>query len=76
MWTTGGARGVVDQALVDAGETRVFAPNGFLEAIGGENVLAGNAMARRAQFQFGPLLNPGPCGQLMQASARSRRADA
>ena len=72
----GGARGVVDQALVDAGETRVFAPNGFLEAIGGENVLAGNAMARRAQFQFGPLLNPGPCGQvdagLGKVTARGR----
>ena len=71
----GGARGVVDQALVDAGETRVFAPNGFLEAIG-ENVLAGNAMARRAQFQFGPLLNPGPCGQvdagLGKVTARGR----
>ncbi len=72
----GGARGVVDQALVDAGETRVFAPNGFLEAIGGENVLAGNAMARRAQFQFGPLLKPGPCGQvdagLGKVTARGR----
>jgi alkyl sulfatase BDS1-like metallo-beta-lactamase superfamily hydrolase len=60
----GGARGVVEQTEVDAGRTRVFAPDGFLEAIGGENVLAGNAMSRRAQFQFGPLLRPGPAGQV------------
>lgn len=60
----GGARGVLEPADVEAGRARVFAPDGFLEAIGGENVLAGNAMVRRAQFQFGPLLKPGPRGQV------------
>jgi alkyl sulfatase BDS1-like metallo-beta-lactamase superfamily hydrolase len=35
-----------------------------MEAVGGENVLPGNAMARRAQFQFGGLLRQGPLGQV------------
>ena len=60
----GGARGVLDADDVAAGKADVFAPDGFLEAVGGENVLAGNAMTRRAQFQFGPLLKPGPHGQV------------
>jgi alkyl sulfatase BDS1-like metallo-beta-lactamase superfamily hydrolase len=60
----GGAKGVLTEQQVDAGEARVFAPDGFLEAVGGENVLAGNAMTRRAQFQFGGLLKKGPRGQV------------
>ncbi|MBT6274456.1 MAG: MBL fold metallo-hydrolase [Chromatiales bacterium] len=72
----GGAKGVLTQAAVDAGEARVFAPDGFIEAVGGENILAGNAMGRRAQFQFGPLLKPGPTGQvdagLGKVTARGR----
>ena len=60
----GGAKGVLDADAVAAGKADVFAPDGFLEAVGGENVLAGNAMTRRAQFQFGPLLKPGPHGQV------------
>ncbi|MFT5391342.1 MAG: alkyl sulfatase BDS1-like metallo-beta-lactamase superfamily hydrolase [Gammaproteobacteria bacterium] len=72
----GGAKGVVDEADVTAGNTRIFAPNGFLEAVGGENVLAGNAMTRRAQFQFGGLLRQGARGQvdagLGKVTARGR----
>lgn len=60
----GGARGVLSPEDVAEGRADVFAPDGFLEAIGGENVLAGNAMGRRAQFQFGSLLDPGPRGQV------------
>ncbi|WP_416897696.1 MAG: alkyl/aryl-sulfatase [Minwuia sp.] len=60
----GGAKGVLSQDEVDSGQARVFAPDGFLEAVGGENVLAGNPMSRRAQFQFGGLLKPGPRGQV------------
>ena len=60
----GGARGVLTPEAAAAGEAQVFAPDGFLEAVGGENVLAGNAMTRRAQFQFGGLLKPGPRGQV------------
>ena len=47
-----------------AGKVRVLAPNGFMETAVAENILAGNAMSRRAQFQFGPLLRPGPQGQV------------
>lgn len=72
----GGALGVVDRAQVDSGQTEIIAPDGFLDAVGGENVLAGNAMTRRAQFQFGGLLEPGPRGQvdagLGKVTARGR----
>jgi len=48
----GGARGIVDEADVKAGKIRVIAPDGFMEHAIAENVLAGNSMARRAQYQF------------------------
>ncbi|MGA7396048.1 MAG: alkyl sulfatase dimerization domain-containing protein [Solirubrobacterales bacterium] len=54
----GGVRGVVDEEDVIAGRTRIIAPEGFLEAAVSENVMAGNAMTRRAMFQFGGLLAP------------------
>jgi alkyl sulfatase BDS1-like metallo-beta-lactamase superfamily hydrolase len=60
----GGVRGVIDEADVKAGKVRVIAPDGFMEAITGENVLAGLAMNRRAQFQFGPMLPRGARGQV------------
>ena len=60
----GGVRGVIDEADVKAGKVKVIAPDGFMEAISAENVLAGLAMNRRAQFQFGPLLPRGPRGQV------------
>ncbi|MDD2903065.1 MAG: alkyl sulfatase dimerization domain-containing protein, partial [Syntrophales bacterium] len=40
------------------------APVGFLEAAIAENVLAGNAMSRRASYMYGNLLPPGPKGQV------------
>lgn len=60
----GGVRGVVDEADVKSGKVRVIAPAGFMEAVSGENVLAGPPMIRRAQFQFGSLLPRGPRGQV------------
>ncbi len=60
----GGVRGVVDEADVQAGKVAVVAPAGFMEAISGENVLAGLPMMRRAQFQFGHLLPRGTKGQV------------
>lgn len=60
----GGVRGVIDEADVKAGRVEVIAPAGFMEAISGENVLAGLPMMRRAQFQFGHLLPRGPRGQV------------
>ena len=49
----GGVRGVVDEADVRAGKVPIIAPHGFMEHAIAENVLAGNAMARRAHYQFG-----------------------
>ena len=60
----GGVRGVIDEADVKAGKVVVIAPSGFMEAIAGENVLAGLPMTRRAQFQFGAMLPRGPRGQV------------
>ncbi len=60
----GGVRGVIDEADVLAGKVPVIAPDGFMEAVTGENVLAGMPMARRAQFQFGTMLPRGPRGQV------------
>jgi linear primary-alkylsulfatase len=60
----GGVRGAIDEADVKSGKTAVIAPLGFMEAIAGENVLAGLPMLRRAQFQFGQLLPRGPRGQV------------
>lgn len=60
----GGVRGVVDQADVTAGRVQIIAPDGFLEHTVSENVIAGNAMGRRATYQFGSGLTPGPEGQM------------
>lgn len=49
----GGVRGVVSEADVAAGKVKVIAPEGFMEHAIAENVLAGNAMTRRATYQFG-----------------------
>ncbi|WP_322846685.1 alkyl/aryl-sulfatase [Pseudomonas sp. B33.4] len=60
----GGVRGVIDEADVKAGKVKVFAPAGFMEHVMSENVMAGNAMSRRAQYQFGSLLPRGEKGQV------------
>lgn len=60
----GGVRGVVDEAQVKAGRVAVLAPQRFLEEVATENVLAGSAMVRRGQFQFGATLPKGPRGQV------------
>jgi alkyl sulfatase BDS1-like metallo-beta-lactamase superfamily hydrolase len=60
----GGVRGVIDEADVKAGKAAIIAPAGFMEAISGENVLAGLPMMRRAQFQFGTMLPRGARGQV------------
>jgi len=49
----GGVRGVVDEADVRSGKVRIIAPDAFMEHAIAENVLAGNAMSRRAQYMYG-----------------------
>ncbi len=60
----GGVRGVVDPAEVAAGRTAIIAPAGFMDAVIAESVVAGNAMGRRATYQFGPSLPRGPRGSV------------
>ena len=60
----GGVRGVVDEAEVKAGKVQVIAPQGFFEHAISENVLAGPAMKRRAQYMYGAPLPRGPRGQV------------
>ncbi|MDP2260717.1 MAG: alkyl sulfatase dimerization domain-containing protein [Caulobacter sp.] len=60
----GGVKGMVSQADVDAGKVQIIAPHGFLEEAVSENVIAGAAMSRRATYQFGYNLAPGPEGQI------------
>jgi len=60
----GGVLGVTTQTDVDAGRCQVIAPVGFLHEVVGENIIAGPAMGRRALYQFGPSLPPGPRGHV------------
>ena len=60
----GGVLGLVSQADVAAGKVAIIAPAGFMHHAVAENVLAGVAMARRAQFQFGHTLPVGVAAQV------------
>ena len=59
-----GASGVVSPADAAVGKTKVIAPAGFMEAVIGEAVIAGNAKARRGQYQFGSALPVGERGNV------------
>jgi len=60
----GGVRGVVEGADVAAGRVDIIAPEGFMEHAVSENVIAGNAMGRRATYQFGATLPRNAEGQV------------
>lgn len=60
----GGAKGIVNEADVKSGKVAVIAPAGFMEEAVSENVLAGNAMFRRAQYMYGTNLPKSPTGQV------------
>ena len=60
----GGARGILSDEQLAAGDVPVIAPAGFFEHAVSENVYAGTAMGRRAGYMYGALLEPGPAGQL------------
>lgn len=60
----GGAHGVTTPEAAAAGDVRIIAPIGFLHEAVNENVIAGPVMARRATYQFGPLLPPSPRGHV------------
>ena len=53
----------VEEQLL-SGKTLIIAPEEFLDHAISENIYAGTAMARRAQYQYGPLLEQGEIGSL------------
>nr|WP_187670282.1 alkyl sulfatase dimerization domain-containing protein [Pseudomonas carbonaria] len=63
----GGVGGLASREQVAKGDVQIIAPVGFMEAAIKENVLAGNAMARRTTYQYGALLPKGPQGQVDMA---------
>ncbi|MFC1417765.1 MBL fold metallo-hydrolase [Streptacidiphilus cavernicola] len=63
----GGVKGVVDPADVASGKVPIIAPGtvaSFDKHALGENVIAGNAMSRRASYAFGSLLDLSPTGHV------------
>ena len=60
----GGAKGVITEDDAKSGKVKVIAPDGFMEHAVAENVIAGNAMSRRAQYQFGSALPVGDRAQI------------
>lgn len=60
----GGVKGVVDEADVIAGKVSIIAPEGFMAEAVSENILAGPAMRRRAQYMYGGLLPTNAKGQV------------
>lgn len=61
----GGVKGVVDAADVASGKVPVIAPGHQFDKYAiGENVIAGNAMARRSFYAFGGLLDLNARGHL------------
>ena len=57
----GGVMGVLPNG---AGDVPVIAPHGFLENAVSENVYAGGAMKRRANYMYGAILDLSPTGQV------------
>jgi alkyl sulfatase BDS1-like metallo-beta-lactamase superfamily hydrolase len=60
----GGVRGIVSEADVKAGKVAIIAPDHFMAETASESVMAGASMGRRAGYQFGTALQPGPKGQM------------
>ena len=70
----GGVRGLIDESDVRAGTVPVIVPEGFMEHAVAENVYAGNAMLRRAFFQYGGLMPANPYGHVDQAIGKNTAA--
>jgi len=67
----GGVKGIVSAEDVKAGRVQIVAPAHFMEHAVAENVLAGNAMSRRSEYQFGTILPRGERGQLDLGGAKA-----
>jgi alkyl sulfatase BDS1-like metallo-beta-lactamase superfamily hydrolase len=60
----GGVHGIVDRQDIASGKVSILAPEKFTEAAVAENVIAGNAMSRRATYMYGNLIPKNPTGQV------------
>jgi len=60
----GGIAGVASPEDVRSGKIQIIAPHGFLAESVGESVIAGTAMNRRVQYQFGTALPVGTTGHV------------
>lgn len=65
----GGIDGIIKTGLAtredfSSGKIPLIAPENFVEESVSENVMAGNIMARRAGYQYGNVLQPGPQGKI------------
>lgn len=49
----GGVLGIISQEEIDRQHIPVIAPQGFMEEATSENIIAGNAMSRRAMYMYG-----------------------
>ena len=70
----GGVRGLVKEEDVVAGKVEIIAPVDFMEEAIAENVYAGAAMNRRAQYQYGFLLPASPYGYVGQGLGQGTSA--
>lgn len=59
-----GVRGIVSDEDISQRRVRIYAPEGFMEHAVSENVIAGNAMTRRAMYMYGTQLPAGPDGHI------------
>jgi alkyl sulfatase BDS1-like metallo-beta-lactamase superfamily hydrolase len=60
----GGIEGIANAADIASGKIKYITPTGFYEEAVSENVLLGNVMRRRADYQFGGELQPSVTGQI------------
>jgi alkyl sulfatase BDS1-like metallo-beta-lactamase superfamily hydrolase len=60
----GGVKGLAEDF---ADDVRIIAPDGMIEAVSAENMVAGNAMSRRADYQYGSNLPKNIYGQVDNA---------
>jgi alkyl sulfatase BDS1-like metallo-beta-lactamase superfamily hydrolase len=68
----GGVRGLSEDFAKDI---KIIAPAGFIEALSAENMVAGNAMSRRADYQYGTNLPKTPNGQVDSAIGLAHGVD-
>jgi len=60
----GGTRALLTDAQVASGQAKIVAPDNFIHAAVGENVIAGNAMSRRTTYHVGSTLDKSATGQV------------